>query len=114
MMSHLMIEYVGKIVLVKFMPGYVTSAQSLIQPNDPDCSHYYVRLAGVETAGIWVDNKEWQTQDFFSIPPDIYHAAIFIPWHQIESLAAFPDREFSHNEEPYREKDIRQAVFIFH
>jgi hypothetical protein len=95
MMSHLMIEYVGKIVLVKFMPGYVTSAQSLIQPNDPDCSHYYVRLAGVETAGIWVDNKEWQTQDFFSIP-----------WHQIESLAAFPDREFSHNEEPYREKDI--------
>ena len=105
-MSHLMIEYVGKIVLVKFMPGYVTSAQSLIQPNDPDCSHYYVRLAGVETAGIWVENKEWQTQDFFSIPPDVYHAAIFIPWHQIESLVAFPDREFSHNEEPYREKDI--------
>ena len=29
-MSHLMIEYVGKIVLVKFMPGYIESAQSLI------------------------------------------------------------------------------------
>ena len=49
-MSHLMIEYVGKIVLVKFMPGYIESAQSLIQPNDPYCSQYYVRLAGVESA----------------------------------------------------------------
>nr|WP_321241684.1 hypothetical protein [uncultured Tolumonas sp.] len=105
-MTHAIADYVGKIILIKFIPGYVESAQSLIQPNDAGCSSFYVRLAGVETAGIWVENKQWQTQDFFSTPPDVYHAAILIPWQQIESIAAFPDREFSHGEEPYREKDI--------
>lgn len=105
-MPHAMTDYVGKIVLLKFIPGYVDSAASLIQPNDIDCSQFYVHLAGVEQGGIWVENKTWQTQDFFSTPPDIYNAAVFIPWHQIESLVAFPGREFTHDEEPYREKDI--------
>ena len=57
-MTHAITNYVGKIVLIKFIPGYVESVQTLIQPNDPDCSEFYVRLAGVENAGIWVDNKQ--------------------------------------------------------
>lgn len=93
-MSFSIFEQVGKIILIKLTDDFLRNAKIFIQPGQSDVKLFYARLSAVDQFGVWIANNNWKTKPIKESQMQTHKAMILIPWHSIESLAAFPERVF--------------------
>lgn len=90
-------ESVGKIILLRLAPQFVTEAREVIQPNaNGEALLIYAKLIAVDAVGCWVENPSWKAigAKTRKKEPDRHLAHVLLPWRFIVSVAAFPHTEF--------------------
>lgn len=97
-------KYVGKTVLVNITEEFASNNSSIIQ-SAVNTRLFYAKVADFDNYGLWVENPNWTVSPKDGGPSRSYRINFVIPWHQIISMALFPDRAFESDEIP-EEKGI--------
>jgi len=88
-------ESVGKIILLRLAPQFVTEARDIVQTNG-EALLIYAKLVAVDAVGCWVENPSWKAigAKTRKKEQDRHLAHVLVPWRFIISVAAFPHTEF--------------------
>jgi hypothetical protein len=105
-------KYIGKIVLFNVRPEFLKENRGLFQRADLS-RHFYGRIVAVDGVGVWLDNPTWKTRPEGSDDEEMtYRMHFLVPWSNIISIGAFPDRKFSEEEgKEAEEQDIKRIGF---
>ena len=97
-------KHVGKTVLLNIREEFASNNGSLIQ-SAVNTRLFYAKIVDLDNYGLWVENPNWSVSPTNGGPSNSYKINFVIPWHQIISMALFPDRAFESDEIP-EEKGI--------
>ena len=92
-------NHVGKTVLVNITEEFASNNSSIIQ-SAVNTRLFYAKVADFDNYGLWVENPNWAVSPTNGGPSNSYKINFVIPWHQIISMATFPDRVFESGEIP--------------
>lgn len=97
-------KYVGKTVLLNITNEFASNNDIIIQ-SAVDTRLFYAKVVDFDNYGLWVENPNWAVSSTEGGASRNYKINFVIPWHQIISMATFPDRVFESGEIP-EEKGI--------
>jgi hypothetical protein len=100
-------KYVGKTVLLNITEEFASKNDIIIQ-SAVNTRFFYAKVVDVDNYGLWVENPNWTVSPKDGGPSKSYKVNFVIPWHQIISMATFPDRNF----EPGKITDEKGISFI--
>jgi hypothetical protein len=97
-------KHVGKTVLLNITEEFASTNDSIIQ-SGVKTRLFYANIVDFDNYGLWVENPNWAVFPKDGGPSKSYKINFVIPWHQIISMATFPDRAFESDKIP-EEKGI--------
>ncbi|HEY6871954.1 MAG TPA: hypothetical protein VI298_04400 [Geobacteraceae bacterium] len=97
-------KHVGKTVLLNITEEFASNNDSIIQ-SGVKTRLFYAKVVDFDNYGLWVENPTWAVFPKDGGPSKSYTINFVIPWHQIISMATFPERVFESGEIP-KEKGI--------
>jgi hypothetical protein len=92
-------KHVGKTVLLNVREEFASNNASIIQ-SAVNTKLFYARVVDSDNYGLWIENPNWEVFPKDGGPSKSYKINFVIPWHQIISMATFPDRVFESGEIP--------------
>jgi hypothetical protein len=97
-------KHIGKTILLNISEEFASKNDNLIQSSE-NTRLIYAKVIDFDNYGLWVENPNWAVFPKSGGPAKSHKINFVVPWHQIISLATFPDRVFKSGEMP-EEKGI--------